>query len=238
MFDFLRRNQPTPKSIERLVKRLTESGGEDGPRMEAAEKLAEWSTPEALYALLKRFTMSSKVMTQDVEEKRHVVRMLVRKDQDAIDPILRFIKRNHQVEWPVQALAQILPREELVPKLVEALDYVGQGEFTSPEHRTSLIKAMHGLVTPEIAATLKRFLEDSDDDVRIAAIHALAELGEDMRETLIDAYLESEDRPRIRIAVAEVFADREWSVKGFRPKFEESLPDGFLLNAKGMIRRR
>jgi HEAT repeat protein len=238
MFDFLRRNQPSPKSIERLVKRLTESGGEEGPRVEAAEKLAEWGTPESLYGLLKRFTMSSKVITQDVEEKRYVVRLLVEKGDDAVAPILQFIKKNQQVEWPVQALAQVLTRDDLVPKLVEALEYVGEGEFTSPEHRTSLIKAMHGLVTPEIATTIRKFLKDDDDDVRIAAIHALAELDEQMRELLLEAYVDSADRPRIRIAVCEVFADHEWPVKGFRPKIEESLPDGFHLTSKGLIRRR
>ncbi len=238
MFDFFRRNQPSQKSIDRQVKRLTETGGEDGPRIEAAERLSEWSTPESLYALLRRFTISSKVITQDIEEKRYVVKMLVGKGGDAVEPIMRFIKKYHQVEWPVQALAEILPREELVPKLVDALKYVGEGEFTSPEHRTSLIKSMHGLVTPEIAATLRHFLRDVDDDVRIAAIHALAGLGEEMREPLIETYLDSADRPRIRIAVCEVFADREWPVKGFRPKFEEGLPDGFHLNAKGFIRRR
>jgi hypothetical protein len=238
MFDFLRRNQPSPKSIERLVKRLTESGGEDGPRVESAEKLAEWGTPESLYGLLKRFTISSKVITQDIEEKRYVVRLLVEKGDEAVAPILQFIKKNHQVEWPVQALAQVLTRDDLVPKLVEALEYVGEGEFTSPEHRTSLIKAMHGLVTPEIASTIRKFLKDDDDDVRIAAIHALAELGEPMRETLLETYVDSEDRPRIRIAICEVFADHEWPVKGFRPKIEEGLPDGFHLTSKGLIRRR
>jgi len=238
MFDFLRRNQPSPKSIDRVVKRLTETGGEDGPRVEAAEKLIEWGTPDAIYALCKRFTISSSVISQDIEEKRYVVRMLVQKRSDAVEPILRFIKKNHQVEWPVQALAQILPKEELVPKLVEALEYVGAGEFTSPEHRTSLIKAMHGLVTPEIAMTLRKFLKDDDDDVRIAAIHALAELGEQMREPLLESYIDSADRPRIRIAVAEVFSQTEWPVKGFRPKIEEGLPDGFHLTAKGLIRRK
>jgi hypothetical protein len=238
MFDFLRRNQPSPKSIERLVKRLTESGGEEGPRVEAAEKLAEWGTPESLYGLLKRFTISIKVITQDIEEKRYVVRLLVEKGDEAVAPILQFIKKNHQVEWPVQALAQVLTRDDLVPKLVEALEYVGEGEFTSPEHRTSLMKAVHGLVTPEIATTIRKFLKDDDDDVRIAAIHALAELGEPMRELLLETYVDSEDRPRIRIAICEVFADHEWPVKGFRPKIEESLPDGFHLTSKGLIRRR
>jgi HEAT repeat protein len=238
MFDFLRRNQPSPKSIERLLKRLTEPGGEEGPRVEAAEKLAEWGTPESLYGLLKRFTISSKNITQDIEEKRYVVRLLVDKGDDAVAPILQFIKKNNQVEWPVQALAQVLTRDDLVPKLVEALEYVGEGEFTSPEHRTSLIKAMHGLITPEIATTIRKFLKDDDDDVRIAAIHALAELDEPMREPLLEAYVDSDDRPRIRIAICEVFADKEWPVKGFRPKIEESLPEGFHLTSKGLIRRR
>ena len=45
MFDFLKR---TPAAqVDKLIKRLTETAGEDGPRIEAAEKLAELDTPEA-----------------------------------------------------------------------------------------------------------------------------------------------------------------------------------------------
>ena len=44
------------------------------------------------------------------------------KGQDAVEPILRFLNSSHNVEWPVQALSQILPRAELVPKLVAALE--------------------------------------------------------------------------------------------------------------------
>jgi len=240
MFDFFKRGQtPSQKQIDRLVKRLTESQGEDGPRIEAAERLAEWGTPDALYALLKRFTISSKVITQDIEEKRMVVRMLVDKGQDAVEPILRFLSTHHHVEWPVQALSQILPQEELVPKLVGALEKVAAAsEFTPPEHKADLIRAMRGHVTPEIAAVLRRFLSDDDDDVRIATIDALSEVGEDMREALLEAFLEAEERPRIRIKIAEVFADHEWPVKGYRPKIEETLPQGFHLSAKGLIRRR
>jgi HEAT repeat protein len=240
MFDFFKRSgPPSPRQIDRLVKKLTEPQGEDGPRIEAAEKLADWGTPEALYALLKRFTISSKVITQDIEEKRMVVRMLVDKGQDSVEPILRFLSTHHHVEWPVQALSQILPLEELVPKLVGALEKVAaSSEFTPPEHKSDLIRAMRGHVTPEIAAVLRRFLNDDDDDVRIAAIEALSEVGDDMREPLIEAFLQAEDRPRIRIKIAEIFADQEWPVKGYRPRIEETLPDGFHLSAKGLIRRR
>jgi len=236
MFDFFRRSPSS--QIDKLVKRLTEPGGEEAPRIEAAQKLAEMGTPEATFALLKRFTISSKVITQDVEEKRMVVDLLVAKGEDAVAPILRFLKSYHHVEWPVQALMRILPREEWAPRLVEVLQNVAQNPFTAPEHRTSLIKATHGHVTPEIAETLKKSLRDDDDDVRIAAAQAIAEVGESVRETLLEAFIEADERPRIRIAIAELFADRDWPVKGYRPTVEQQLPQGFYVTGKGMIRRR
>src|SRR5438552_1482900 len=240
MFDFLKRGStPSSKQIDKLVKRLTEPGGENGPRIEAAEKLSEWGTPDALYGLLKRFTMSSNVITQDIEEKRMVVRMLVEKGGDAVEPIYRFLGSHHNVEWPVQALSEILPKEELVPKLVEILEKVAAAsEFTPPEHKSDLIRAMRGHVTPEIALVLRKFMSDDDDDVRIAAIEAISEIGEEVREPLLEVFLEAGDRQRIRIKIAEVFADREWPVKGFRPKIEETLPQGFHLTAKGLVRRK
>jgi HEAT repeat protein len=239
MFDFFKRNQPSRKQIDKLVKRLTEPQGEASPRIEAAERLSEWGTPEAIYALLKRFTISSKVITQDIEEKHMVVRMLVDKGRDAVEPILRYLGTHHQVEWPIQALSEILPREELLPKLVAALEKVAAASaFTPPEHKSDLIRAMRGHVTPEVAAVLRQFLSDDDDDVRISAIDALAEVGEDMREPLLEAFIETADRPRIRIKIAEVFADHEWPVKGYKPKVEQALPEGFQLTAKGLIRRR
>jgi HEAT repeat protein len=240
MFDFLKRNQPpSTKQIEKVVKRLTEPGGEEGPRIEAAQKLSEWGTPEALYGLLKRFTISSKVITQDIEEKRSVVRMLVGHGAAAVDPILKFLSTHHQVEWAIQALSEILPQEELVGKLVGALEKVAAASaFTPPEHKADLIRAMRGHVTPEVAAGLKEFLHDDDDDVRIAAIEAIAEGGDEVREPLLEAFIEAEDRPRIRIRIAELFAEHDWPVKGYRPKVEQALPEGFGLNAKGLIRRR
>jgi HEAT repeat protein len=236
MFDFLKRSPSS--SIDKLVKRLTETAGEDGPRIEAAEKLCDMDTPEAIYALAKRFTMSSKVITQDIEEKRMVVRMMVDKGDAAVEPLMRFLKSHHQVEWPVRALEEILPQEELAARLVAILEEVALNPFTAAEHRASLIKAVHGHVTPEIAKTLMKSLKDDDDDVAIAAIQALAETGEAVREALLEAFVEADGRPRIRTAIAEVFVQREWPVKGFRPTVENVLPDGFHLTAKGLIQRK
>jgi HEAT repeat protein len=236
MFDFLKRTPAT--QVDKLIKRLTETGGEDGPRIEAAEKLASLDTPEATYALLKRFTISSKVISGDVEEKHMIENMLVEKGEAAVEPILKFMKTHHQVEWPVRVLMRLVPEEQWAPRLVEILQDVAQNPFTSPEHRTSLIKAMHGHITPEIGATLRKLLEDDDDDVAIAAIQATAELGEEVREQLLELFIRVENRPRIRIAIAELCADREWPVKGYRPSVEAVLPGEFHITAKGLVRRK
>ena len=238
MFDFFSRNQPTPKQIARTVKKLTEPAGEEGPRIEAAERLVDWGTPEALFGLVRRFTMSSRVITQDIEEKRLVVGMLVGQGDAAVAPILQFMKIHHQVDWPVRALAQIVPKEELVRHLVDIIETVALSEFAAPDHRVSLLRAVHDYVTPDMSEMLSGFLDDSDDDVRIAAIEALAQVGESAREKLLEAFLDVDDRPRIRIRIAELFADKGWAVKGYRPRIEETLPDGFGLSSKGVIGRR
>jgi len=238
MFGLFKRGGPSQKQIDRAVKRLTETHGEEGPRIEASERLLEWGTPEALLGLVKRFTISSRVITQDVEEKRMVVEMLVSKGQGAVDPILRFMKIHHQVDWPVQALARIVSEPVLIDHLIEIIENVAESEFTASEHRVSLLRAIQGHVTEEMSPTLQTFLSDSDDDVRIVAIEGLASIGESVRALLLECFLEAEDRPRIRRRIAEIFVDQEWLVKGFRPKIEETLPDGFALNAKGLIRRR
>jgi HEAT repeat protein len=238
MFDLFRRGGPSQKQIDRAVKRLTEPHGEEGPRYEAAERLLEWGTPEALFGLVKRFSISSLVITQDVEEKKMVVEMLVNKGQEAVGPLLRFMKSYHRVDWPVRALARIVPEQVLIDHLIEIIETVAESEFTASEHRVSLLRAIQGHVTEEMSSTLRIFLNDSDDDVRIVAIDALASLGESVREPLLEVFLEAEERPRIRRRIAEILTDQEWPVKGFRPKIEESLPDGFALNAKGLIKRR
>jgi HEAT repeat protein len=220
MFDLFRRGGPSQKQIDRAVKRLTEPHGEEGPRYEAAERLLEWGTP------------------QDVEEKKMVVEMLVNTGQEAVGPLLRFMKSYHRVDWPVRALARIVPEQVLIGHLIEIIETVAESEFTASEHRVSLLRAIQGHVTEEMSSTLRIFLNDSDDDVRIVAIEALASLGESIREPLLEVFLDAEDRPRIRRRIAEIFTDQEWPVKGFRPKIEESLPDGFALNAKGLIKRR
>ena len=87
--------------------------------------------------------------------------------------------------------------------------------------------------------TILRCLEDEDDDVCIASAGYLARNGGDeIRERLIELYLDAEHRPRVRGQILNLFVELEWPVKGYRKKMEEALIDPFYLTSKGTVKRR
>ena len=84
-----------------------------------------------------------------------------------------------------------------------------------------------------------RFLGDEDDDVCIAAADYLARNGDDeVRESLIQIFLDAESRPRVRGRVLDLFCESQWPVKGYRKRVEEAIADPFYLTAKGTVKRR
>jgi len=75
--------------------------------------------------------------------------------------------------------------------------------------------------------------------VRIAAVAALRGYGDqETREALLEAFVsDEEDSVRVRIAIAELFADLEWEIRGHRPGVARVLPDGFRASSPGRIVR-
>ncbi len=85
--------------------------------------------------------------------------------------------------------------------------------------------------------TVALFLGDEADDARLAALDYLFDRSEDRsRELALECYLDSEDRPRVRNHILERFAEEGWSVTGFRPKIEDTLPEGYTLTRDGKVR--
>jgi hypothetical protein len=86
--------------------------------------------------------------------------------------------------------------------------------------------------------TVRLFLEDEDDDVRLGAIEYLLDRPEeDARKWILETYLNSEDRPRIQTQILDRLVEKGWSVRGYRPAVEASLPDTFKLTREGKVKR-
>lgn len=238
ILELLSREGRQAARIRRAAKTLTERYAQPEPRMDAAERLVGIGTPEAIYQLARRFTITSGNLEQDDKEKRWVRDLLVELGDSAIQPLRRYLKGHDEITWAMDALAKLVPAEELAAFLFEVLQD-GDPVAIRGSKAVQVLDFLAGLGAGGLATGVARCLRSADDTVRIAAVAALRTYGDAAtREPLLEAFVsEEEDSVRVRIAIAEVFADLEWEVRGRRPAVERVLPEGFRVSSRGRILR-
>lgn len=224
--------------IRRAAKTLTERYAQPEMRQDAAERLVALGTPEAIYQLARRFTMTAGNLEQDDQEKRWVRDLLVEVGEPAVAPLRRYLSGHDQVSWAMDALGELLPPDDLAGFLLQVLKDGDPVTIRGPK-AAQIVEFLAGVEAESAAAGIARCLESSDDTVRIAAVRALGGKRDPaVREALLRALVsEEEDSARVRIAIAEVFADLEWEVRGFRPAVERVLPEGFRVTSRGLLIR-
>ena len=236
---FSNESGPSEKQIVRALKQVTQIHGEASGRVAAMERLASWKTPEAAAALLRRFTVQTTQESVDLEEKQYAVRLLSGMGTVASDPILKFIRSEPDVTFPVRALKAILQPEAFRESLSGLLDGFASGYTRWPAAKAVLIRHIPEEAFPEIMGMVGRFVEDEDDDVCIAAIDCLARCDDEaVREKLIQLFFETESRPRVRGRILDLFQEKEWPVKGYRKRMEQVIELPFYLTSKGLVKRR
>lgn len=236
---FAAQDEPSERQIKKALKQVTQVHGEAATRVAAMERLASWRTPEAAAALLRRFTVQTPQASMDLEEKQYAVRLLAQMGKAAAQPILNYLHAEPDVTYPVRALKEILPPEEFHKCLMDVLTSLSKGYTRWPEAKTVFIGHLPDEAFPLVAETLIGSLEDEDDDVCIAAIDYLARNGDEtIREKLIQVFLESESRPRVRGRILDHFCEMEWPVKGYRKKMEDAIALPFYLTARGTVKRK
>jgi len=236
IFSIFRRSPE--KQIQKLRKKVKEPHGDASVREGAAQRLYELGTEPAIRALLDRYTISVSPSSQDEREKLEVCSWLVQMGKEAVPPIIGYLKNERLVYWPFRALKEILEEEELIREIQELLHFHWENPPASAFPKAQIIRGLEDLHSPELEETVRLFLEDEDDDVRLAAIEYLLQCPEEgARKWILETYLNSEDRPRIQSQILEHLADKDWTVRGYRPALEASLPDGFTLTREGRVKR-
>jgi HEAT repeat protein len=230
---------PSERQIQRALKQTIQTHGEAATRVAAMERLASWGTPEAVAALLRRFTIQTPQASMDLEEKQYAVKLLAHMGRVALEPILAFLKTEPDVTFPVKVLKEILSPEEYCQSLTGVLSGLASGYTRWPEAKAVLIGNLPDEAFAQLVDLVIRFLEDEDDDVCIAAVDYLARNGDEIvREKLLQTFLDAEARPRVRGRILDHFCEREWPVKGYRKKMEEAISLPFYLTAKGTVKRK
>lgn len=225
------------QQIQRLRKKAKEPHGDPSTRINACRKLIEIGSEDATYALLDRFSISASPSRQDDEEKEEVLGWIVRQGEQAVSALIRYLKRERQVYWPFRALQSILPPDRLAESLNEVLRHHWENPPANPDPTAQLIRAAEGLHTSELDETIAFFLDHEDDDVCLAALDYLFKREEEeSRAPVLQTYVNAADRPRLRAYILDRMAELGWSVRGFRPTVEESLPEGYSLTRDGVVK--
>jgi len=237
--DLLSFFRPSPQQqIEKLRKKVKEPHGDPANRINAARKLRDMGTEDALLALLDRFSIAASPSRQDEEEKEEILSWLIQLGDRAVPAIVRFLKRQRQVYWPFRALHTILTPEQLAAKTEEILKYQWDNPPASSDPTAQLIRLSDALHDPALRKTIELYLEHEDDDVLLAALDYLFKLDDEgSRTQILECYLASLERPRIRAHVLDRLAELGWSVRGYRPKVEETLPENYYLTRDGAIKK-
>lgn len=229
-----------PRAIASQVKALKQRHGDPSFRYAAADTLAAWGTPDAIEALLERFTVNVASETNDEAEKAHVGELVTDKiGQAAVEPLEKYLRSNEQVGWPLRLLAKLVPPEEFRERTLRVLNKLDTHFDRLPERK---VEILHVLVEQashdDVADAAERFLEDTDDRVRIAAIELLraANRPKDV-ESLAKCFAESSDRPRVQGALAEALDGCKGALAPHVEAIERHLPAGFALSPDGTLTR-
>jgi len=227
--------------VARLQKKATEKYGPPENRQGAIEELGALKSDAAVEALLMRFTIRIDPGITDDEEKARVRALIVEAGAAALPAVKRFILGRDEISWPLRALADLLPEQEVVKFLVELSNKCAAEYSRVPEKKVLLLHALAEHRSKEIAPAVLPFLEDMDDEVQIAAAEVIARQQDPVgREPLIRHFLKAhqESNARVREALAGILADSPWDVKGYTPKVEAALPPSYKVDSKGRVVRK
>jgi len=240
LLDMLGMGGPEAK-VRRLQKKAMQKFGPAENRQGAIEELGELKTEAAIDALLSRYTFRVDPGITDDDEKARVLALLTQAGDVALAPVKRFISSRDEISWPLRALEGLLPEAEVVKFLVEVATKIG-GEYSRvPEKKVLLLHALSAHRSPDIAPAVLPFLDDMDDEVQIAAAEVIVKQQHPAgREPLIQHFLKAHEasNARVREALSGLIADSGWDVKGYTPKVEAALPQGYKLDSRGKVLRK
>src|SRR6267142_177606 len=229
LLDMLGVGGPDAK-VRRLQKKASQKFGPAENRQGAIEELGGLRSEAAIDALLSRYTFRVDPGITDDDEKARVLALITQAGDVALGPVKRFINTRDEISWPLRALEALLPEAEVVKFLVEVA-----------EKKVLLLHALSSHRSAEIAPAVLPFLEDMDDEVQIAAAEVIVKQQDPAgREPVIQHFLKAHEgsNARVREALSGLLADSGWDVKGYTPKVEAALPQGYKLDSRGKVLRK
>ncbi len=236
LFDIFGGSDVATKARKLRVK-LQQKYGDPLVRQKAIEALAALRAPEAIAILLLRFTFAVEPQTTDADEKALVYDTIVAQGSLASGPVTEFLHRSDSASsWAARILAEVLPAEQFVETCVAELRHLGAGHTRDPEKKIVLLQFLTERGDPQAGSAARPLLQDPSDDVKIAAVRAIARVKYgDALEDILLLLTASETAMRVQSACVQALVEGGFPVSGFREKVEARLPPGYVVDRAGLV---
>lgn len=241
VFDLFSKDGRQQRARDKNVSRAVNKWSQSPDRMKALQALRDDGSPEALYGMLRRFGMMYDKTIEDEQEKDWVFEVLVEKGEAIIPPIKRYLFSADSVSWPLRLLDRVAGKEEELAVIKAVLERHEPGYERDPTKKIQLLNHLAAIKDGRVPPLIVPYLADMDEGVRYAAVEAVLrhKNEEAAREPLLQHFIsEAEDSLRIRLQIAEGFAELAWLVKGHRGEVEKKLPEQFQLDREGHIKKK
>jgi hypothetical protein len=223
------------RSREKNAARAIDKYAQSPDRMKALQALRDDGSTESLFALMRRFGMMYDKTIEDEQEKEWVFEMLVEKGGAVLPALKRYLAVAESISWPLRLLDKVVDgKEGRIDVIAEVLERHEPGYERDPTKKIQLLTHLGSLKHARVPSLALPYLEDMDEGVRYAALEALIRQGDEAaaRTQLLDLFAK-ENSLRLRIRIADGFAELGWSVADRRADIEKVLPEAFQIEARG-----
>lgn len=223
LFDFFLSED---KRIARQQRTLTDRDAQAEDRDKAARWLADNGSPKALVALLTRFDLQLENGLKDKAEKELVYGLVVGSGDGAERPLDRHLERCRHVALALKMYVELKGEPAAIERVFQVLEHERKKDDFKPQKKVDLLVWLAERRHAGAVAAASPFLEDFDEGVRYAAAEVIIAQQDDAGRAQLEKVLRNaaEESNRLRVRVADVFAQRRWSVD---PSAQVHLPGGF-----------
>ncbi len=226
------------RQVARLRAKLINPHRQSEDRRWTVDALLKIGTPEAIRAVMERFTFRVESTIHDEEEKKDAVEGLVALGTAALPELEAYVLKREHMYWPLMAYQRIAGSEPALDLLLRALATVQHGYADEERRKAELVSLLREFPGDRPYEELVKALQDENDDVRVMAVEGLTAYGPDKAlPALVARLLDAEETPRIRTVILEIIADAGWSLRKHRAALEGRLPAPYALDDKGLIIR-
>ena len=231
--DFLAIFKTDPESqLKRHAKKVVNLNAQSEDRQFSAEWLAENGTPEALLALLRRFSVHYEHQTKDKNEKELVFKLLKKVGPSVLEPTKKWILHHDEFASPLRLVEHFEGDDAVVESLLAMLANENNPEITDPfkfQKRQQLLLHLSNFQHDDIVPAVEKCIKDFNEDVRFAAVEALGnQAGDAAHPILLEALVNPEEESnRLRFRIAQVLESHKWDLGEYGSKLESKPPSGW-----------